>query len=102
MNASLVERIRLEVQRRLGAGDRIDNSDIDVRVEAGSIVLDGSVDDAFDKSTAEAAAREVAGAERVRSRIAVRDDIGAEGGPKETEFGTEERARGTMTSIPRP
>jgi osmotically-inducible protein OsmY len=102
MNTSLVERIRLEVQRRLGAGDQIDSSAIDVKVEAGGIVLEGSVDDAFAKSTVEAVAREVAGDGRVRSRIAVRDDFGAEGGPKETEFGTEERARGTLASIPRP
>jgi osmotically-inducible protein OsmY len=101
MNASTVERIRLEAERRLGA-EKIESSDVGVRLEAGTVVLEGSVDDAFAKSIVEGVAREIAGDGRVRSTISVRDDLGAEGGPKVTEFGTARVARGSTSSIPRP
>jgi hypothetical protein len=102
MNASIAERIRLEAHRRLGEEDRIDSSDLEVRLEANGVVLEGSVDDAFAKSLVESVAREIVGSGNVKSRLSVRDDLGAEGGPKETEFGTAEGAHGMTTSIPRP
>jgi osmotically-inducible protein OsmY len=102
MTTSTAERIRLEAHRRLGEGDRIDSSDLDVRLEGGTVVLEGCVDDAFAKSVVESVAREIAGPGSVESRISVRDDLGAEGGPRETEFGTAAGAREMMRTIPRP
>jgi BON domain len=102
MNGSIVERIRFEAHRRLGAEDGIDTSDLAVKLEADAVVLEGSVDDVFAKSLVESVARELVGVGKVTSRISVRDDLGAEAGPKETEFGTAEDAHEMMTSIPRP
>ena len=109
MNGSIVERIRLEAHRRLGEGDRIDTSDLDVKLEGDLVVLEGAVDDACSKSLVELVAREIVGARadadkrlEVKSLIRVRDDLAAEGGPKETEFGTAAGAREMTTSIPRP
>jgi osmotically-inducible protein OsmY len=105
MNASrpsLVERICVEAHRRLGADGRIDTSDLDVKLEADGIVIEGSVDDAFSKSLVESVARELAGSGNVTNRLSVRSDLAAEAGPKETEFGTAEAVHEVMTSIPRP
>jgi hypothetical protein len=109
MNDIILERIRLEAHRRLSEGERIDNSDLDVTLEGDDVVLAGSVDDACAKSLVELVAREILGSggnehkgRKVKSRISVRDDLAAEGGPKETEFGTAEGAREMTTSIPRP
>ena len=97
MSSSLFERIRLEVHRRLGADGEVDTSDLHVTFDADVVLIQGSVDDAFSKSLVESVVREIAGSGRVTSRISVRDDLGAEGQAKETEFGTAEAARATMS-----
>jgi hypothetical protein len=101
MDRTQIERIRTEAHRRLGAQGRPDTSDLSVRLEGDTVVLEGSVDDAYAKSLVESVAREVAGA-AVRSKLTVRDDIGAEAAAKDTEFGTEAAAHRSTSTIPRP
>jgi osmotically-inducible protein OsmY len=99
---SITERIRQELRQRLRAHGRDDTSDLRIAVEGDTLRLEGSVDDAFIKSLAETIAREAAGGRSVESRIEVRDDLGAEAGPKETEFGSSGAVRAAMGTIPHP
>src|SRR5258706_13601479 len=98
---SITERIQLELRQRLRAHGRDDTSDLRIAVDGDTLLLEGSVDDAFIKSLAETIARE-AGGRAVVNRIEVRDDLGAEAGPKETEFGSAGAVRAAMGTIPHP
>jgi len=96
-----LERLRDETKRRDPRG-LLDTSDLRFAREGDEDVLVGSVDDATAKALVEAIARETFGDKAIRTRITVRDDVAAEAGAKETEFGTAEAARAATTSIPRP
>ena len=102
MNASVFERIRLEVHRRLEAEDLVDSTDLEVKLEGNAVLLEGSVDDSFSKWVVESVVREIVAPDTVTSRVSVRDDLGAEAEAKDTEFGTAEAAHLATTSIPRP
>jgi len=65
------ERIREDINDRLMADDRIDASDIDVKVKNGEVTLSGAVDDRYTKRLAEDVAESVMGVNDVMNQIRV-------------------------------
>ena len=66
------ERIEEDVCERLKQHGHLDASDIDVRVEAGEVILEGRVDTRLAKRMAEDTAATVMGVRDVRNRLRVR------------------------------
>ena len=75
------QRIQEEISDRLMADDRIDASDIEVRVKDGEVTLSGRVDDRVAKRRAEDLAESVMGVRDVMNQIRVTT---AQGSPKGT------------------
>lgn len=67
------DRIREDINDRLTWDDRIDASDIEVTVTAGTVVLDGSVDARRDKRIAEDIADSVSGVWDVHNHLQIRN-----------------------------
>jgi hypothetical protein len=67
------DKIREDVNDRLTSDDRIDASDIEVTVTAGTVVLDGSVDSRRDKRVAEDIADSVSGVWDVHNHLRIRN-----------------------------
>lgn len=65
------ERIREDINDRLQDDEHIDASDIEVSVEAGDVVLTGTVDSRFAKRHAEDIAEHVSGVKNVENRVRV-------------------------------
>jgi hypothetical protein len=64
-----------------------------VEIVGSTVLLDGAVDDVAAALLAEEVVCAVPGVARVRSRLIIRPDLGAEGEAKQTEFGDKSRAR---------
>jgi osmotically-inducible protein OsmY len=65
------ERIREDINDRLTDYDYIDASDIEVEVNAGEVVLSGTVESRFEKRLAEDLAEDISGVRNVENRIRV-------------------------------
>ena len=82
------ERIREDINDRLMADDRIDASEIDVKVKNGEVTLTGTVDDRYTKRLAEDVAESVMGVNDVMNQIRVGSRGGMQGSSQGSPSGS--------------
>jgi hypothetical protein len=90
-------RIEAEARERLAGHDRLGSSNIEIRVQAGEVVLAGRVEDAEVRHLAEDALRGISGVKAVYNRLRVRSHETEGPSPDEDEitehYGEEARKR---------
>ena len=84
------ERIREDINERLTDHHALDASEIDIEVNAGEIILTGTVDSRYEKRLAEDVVEAVSGVKHVENRLRVSQG---------SSYGTSMGTTGTSTSM---